>query len=140
MQPWANDAEFFRDFEELYIDGVPLRVLSCRIHKGNVIILFEGITNIDDAARLKNKTVYINRDEAELDPDEYFLQDVIGLDAVSQDDGKVLGKISDILFLPAGEVYVINGSREILVPAVPEFIKKIDMDSKQIFIHLIEGM
>lgn len=60
IQPWANSPEFLCDFPTLYIDRVPVRVLSAKVHKSCIIALFEGISGIDDAILLKNKTVLID--------------------------------------------------------------------------------
>ena len=140
IQPWANSADFLCQFRQLYIDNKVFNVLSARSHKGCAVIGLEGVANIDEASALKNKIVYIDRDQAKLDDDEYFLQDIIGLAALSDATGEILGEVKDILPLPGGDVYVIKGSREILVPAVPEFIKEVDIPAGHITIHLIEGM
>jgi 16S rRNA processing protein RimM len=89
---------------------------------------------------LKNKVIYIDRDEADLDEDEYFLTDLIGFTAVSAADGVTLGKVTDILTLPGGDICEIKGQREILVPLRPEFIVGRDMEAGILTVSLIEGM
>lgn len=140
IQPWADSPEFLCGFKTLYIDGNPVGVLSSRAHKSNVITLFEGIGSIDDAIRLKNKTVSIKRDDVKLEPGAYFITDLIGLIAVDEETGGVLGKITEIIPLTPNNVYVITGDREILVPAVPEFVKNIDIIAGRVTFRLIEGM
>lgn len=140
IQPWTNSPEFLCGFKTLYIDGAPLKVLLSRPHKTGVITLFEGVDSIDAAVRLKNKTVYIDRSDAHLEAGEHFISDLIGLSAIDDVTGEELGKISEIITLHPNNVYVINGKREILVPAVPEFVKKINLDEGRITFSLIEGM
>ena len=61
--------------------------------------------------------------------------------AVEADNGDILGKITDIFETAAHDILVIEGENtEIMVPDVDEFVKKIDFDKREIFIHLIEGM
>ncbi len=140
IEPWANSPEFLCGFKALYIDGVPVRVLSARVHKSAVIALFDEVTDIDSAVRLKNKVVFIDRKDAGLETGEYFIADLIGLAAVDDATGEELGRITDILPLNPNNIYVINGQREILVPAVPEFVGEINTDAGYIRFRLIEGM
>lgn len=140
IQPWTNSPEFLSGFKVLYIDNSPMNVLSSRVHKSAVITLFEGIDTIDNAVRLKNKTVYINRNDVNLDKGEHFITDLIGFEAIDEANGCVLGRITDIIPLNPHNVYVISGTREILVPAVPDFVKNIDTAAGRITFRLIEGM
>lgn len=140
IQPWANSPEFLCSFKTLYIGVTPMTVVQARVHKNNIIVAFEGITDIDSAARLKNRIVLIDRNDAKLPAGEHFISDLIGFDAVDDETGAVLGTISEILPLTPNNVYVIKGSREILVPAVPEFVKSIDIEEGCIRFKLIEGM
>lgn len=61
--------------------------------------------------------------------------------AVDIDNGEILGKVTDIFETAAHDILVIEGTNtEIMVPDIDEFVKKIDFDNREIFIHLIEGM
>ena len=55
-------------------------------------------------------------------------------------DGEEIGKVSDILSMPGNDVYVVTGSREYLIPAVPEFILERNLDEGFVRVKLIEGM
>lgn len=140
IQPWANSPEFLCAFATLYIENAPIRVISARVHKACIIALFDGINDIDGAALLKNKTVFIDRNDANLKDGEHFLTDLIGLSAVDVQTGEILGRITEILPLNPNNVYVIKGTREILVPAVPEFVKEINVEAGRVTFSLLEGM
>lgn len=140
IQPWANTPEFLLDFDRLYIDGKPVSVQHARVHKTCVIAQLEGVDTLDRANALRGKQVCINRDDAHLQDGQFFFQDLIGSKALDWTSGKELGTLVDILERPAGDVYVIQGQREILVPAVPAFIKETDVENGLIRIQLIEGM
>ena len=140
IQPWADTPGFLTGFDEYYIDGAPVKVLSARVHKGCVIAALSGVEGIDASIRLKNKTISVLRCKAGLEEGRYFITDVIGLRAICYDTGKELGIVEDILSLPANNVYIIKGAREILVPAVPEFIKETDLTGGIIKVKLIDGM
>jgi len=140
IQPWADSPDFIAGFERIYIEGEPVKVLSARVHKGCVIAALDGVGEIDGAIRLKNKTIKIDRNDIELETGRHFVADLVGLRALDAKTGEQLGTVADVLSLPANNVYVIKGAREILIPAVPDFVEEINTDKGYIKLHLIEGM
>ncbi len=139
IQPWADNAEFLMGFKCLYIEGKPFELVSGKVHKECLIAQFEGVSDINTAMVLKGKIVSIDREEAKLPEGSFFIQDLIGASVVDE-GGADLGKLTDVLELPAGNVYVVTGEREILIPAVPQFILKTDVDAGIVTVHLIDGM
>ncbi len=139
--PWADSPEFLLDFDTLYIDGKPVRLLSARVHKNCVLARLEGVDDVNAAMRLRDRTVYIDREDAELEDGAFFLADLMGLEVRDADTGAVLGRIEDILTPPASNVYVVRGGeREHLIPAVPAFIRETNVDGGYLLVRLIEGM
>ena len=139
LQPWCDDAEFLLPFKTLYLDGAPLRVRSSRVHKGMLMVHFEGVDDVNAAMALKNKVVSIRRSDAALPHGAFFLQDILGAKVVDE-DGHEIGVLQDVMETPASNIYVVRGETEHLIPAVPEFIKKTDAEAGVITVHLIEGM
>ncbi len=139
IQPWVDSAEFLQSFKNLYIDGRAYRLKSGRPHKSFLIAQLEGVEDVNAAMVLKGKTVYIDRSEARLPKGHFFIGDILGAQIVDE-AGNSLGTLTDVLELPAGMVYVVTGQREILIPAVPEFIIKTDVEGKRITVRLIDGM
>ena len=138
--PWTDTPGFLAGFKHLYIDGSKVCVESARVHKGCVIAALEGVTGVDRAAKMKHKVVCIDRADAKLEEGVHFVADLIGLRAIDAESGVELGSVEDVLKLPSGEVYVIHGEREILVPAVPEFVIEKNPEAGYIRLRLIEGM
>ncbi len=139
IQVWLDSPEFMRRFKTLYIDSKPVRLLSSRAHKGFLIAMLEGVEDINAAMSLKNKTVYIDRADAKLKKGEYFLCDIIG-SRVETENGELVGTLEDILETPASSVYIVRGEAEHMIPAVPDFVLKTDVENGIITVHLIEGM
>ncbi|MEG1164852.1 MAG: ribosome maturation factor RimM [Oscillospiraceae bacterium] len=139
IQPWVDNVDFLKKFELLYIDGKPYKLLAGREHKQCLIATLEGVSDVNAAMVLKNKTVYIDRADAKLPEGTFFLRDLVGA-SVCDESGAELGKLSEVLELPSGNVYVVSGEREILIPAVPEFILKTDVSAGLITVRLIDGM
>ena len=88
---------------------------------------------------LKGKTVQLRRADARLPQGSFFLADIIGLDVVDQ-DGQRLGTLKEVLSPSRQQVYVVAGEREIMIPAVPEFILETNIEAGYIKVRLIEGM
>ena len=140
LQPWCDSAEFLRSFKNLYIDGEPRRVLSSRVHKEMLIVLFEGTEDLNAAMALKNRVVYFARADAKLPEGRFFIADILGA-AVVDEGGRAVGRLTDVLELPAGQVYVVEGEDgEHTIPNRPEFILDVDADAEVIRLCLIEGM
>ncbi len=139
LQPWCDSAEFLRPFKTLYIDGAPRAVASSRVHKGMLIVRFAGVEDVNGAMALKNKIVYFARSDAKLPRGRFFLADLIGADVIDE-NGAPVGKLTEVLDLPAGMVYVVQGEREHSIPAVPEFILETNVEEHYLRVHLIEGM
>lgn len=137
--PWADSPEFICDLPALYIDGKPVRIRNARVHKGNVIALLEGIDDVNTAMLLKEKVVSMSRDDVELPEGSFYLADIIGLKVINE-DGEELGVLKDILSPSLQQVYVVKGSREIMIPVVPEFILETNVEGGYIKVRLIEGM
>ncbi len=103
------------------------------------------IVSVDDrneAESYVGLSIYIT-DEQMLPPPEgmHYVHELIGCEAIDAHTGKVRGTVTDVMLLPANDVYVVNdGGREILVPAVPEFINNVDTKNKRITINPVPGL
>ena len=139
LQPWCDSAEFLRQFKALYYDGQRREVASARVHKDMLILRFAGCEDVNAAMALKNKIVYFAREDAKLPEGRFFIADLLGA-AVIDESGQEVGKLTDVLDMPAGQIYVVQGETEHTIPAVPEFILDIDTEAGVIRVHMIEGM
>ncbi len=139
IEPWADEAAFLTRFKRFYMDGQPVKVRSCRVHKTLCIASLEGIDDVNAAMALKGKVIFIDRKDAKLPKGTVFLQDILGARVVDE-DGNELGVLEQVLPAPAASVYVVKGEREILIPDVPAFILDKDADKGVITVRLIEGM
>ena len=116
-----------------------MAIRSARVHKGNVIALLEGVEDVDQAMLLKNKVVCLDRGDLKLPEGTFFLADLMGLRVIDE-AGVELGVLREVLSPSRQQVYVVQGEREILIPAVPEFILETNVPGGYIRVRLIEGM
>ena len=137
--PWADGPEFLLKFREFYIDGKTVAVQSSRIHKTCVLAKLEGIDDPEAATLLRGKRVSIDRSKVKLPKGTVFIADLLGCRVITE-EGDEIGKIKDVLTLPASDVYVIHGERKYMIPAVKAFILDTDMESNTMQVRLIEGM
>lgn len=143
VDPWADSPEFLKQFDTLYVgkDRMPIKMLACRAHKRMAIVRLEGITDVNGGLAFRNQVLSFRRSDADLPEGHFFITDLIGLEARDAETGAVLGKLDEVLTPPAHNVYAIRGGeRDILVPAVPAFIKETNIEEKYIVIQLIEGL
>lgn len=137
--PWADSPDFLRQFSTLYVDGRALSMTASRVHKGSVIARLQGVDTVEGAMALKGKTVQLFRADAKLPEGAFFLADIIGLDVVDE-NGNKLGTLREVLSPSVQQIYVVEGRREIMIPAVPEFILETNIEAGYIRVRLIEGM
>ena len=91
-----------------------------------------GIASREDAVGLRGAELWVRRaDLPPTAPGEYYFADLIGLAAVNV-EGDPLGRVAEILELPAHPVLVLRGERERLVPLVRERLIKVDLDAGRI--------
>ena len=136
LLPWADGPEFLCDFSRVRIDGREYKVESCRVQKTCNLLKIEGIDTMEDAQKLRGKTVEVYRCDA---PEGLiFVAELIGTRVLSE--GKQIGVITDVLDYPANKVYVVKGEQEYMIPAVKQFILSTDMEKGQMQVKLLEGM
>lgn len=127
IQPWTDSPDFLLGFSEVHIGGKMIAVENARVHKKLIIAKLAGVDSVEDAIPLKAKVIKIDVAKVKLDEGQYFVDDLIGLTVIDADSGTELGKLTEVLSLPANDVYVIGCTPEMLIPAVPEFVKEISL-------------
>ena len=88
--------------------------------------------------------LYVTREDAvELAPGENFICDLVGCTVISDDEkNSVVGTLKDVLLTGANDVYVVNTSdnKEVLLPVTKECVLDVDVDQKEILVHLLHGL
>ena len=121
---------------------LPLEIQNVKYFKQYVILKFKGIDNINDIEKYTKCPLLVSREDAvELEEDEYFMADMIGMN-VYTDEGEKFGKLTDIMETGANDVYVISTEShgEVLIPAIKDCILDINTEEHKMIIHLINGL
>jgi 16S rRNA processing protein RimM len=116
-------------------------VLQVAVEQRGIRLRLANATDRNSAEDLIGSLVFVEEGEAiRLPRGTFFVHDVIGLN-VLDDSGNAVGIVKDVIKYPANEIYVVDrNGKELLLPAVKEFIKKIDLQAKTMRVKLIEGM
>ena len=112
---------------------------SSRIHKTCVLAKLRGIDTPEQATLLRGQVVSIDRSNLTLPKGTVFIADLLGC-RVLEEEGREIGKIKDVLTMPASDVYVVQGEKQYMIPAVKEFVREINVEEGYVRVHLIEGM
>lgn len=146
VKPFTDNIERFNNLEKIYIKNksgqTEYKIQEVKYHKNMVLIKFEGIENPEQADLLRNSYLIVDRETEEpLEPGRYYIVDMIGLD-VFTDDNENLGKLEDIYNTGSNDIYVVKNElgKQVLLPAIEDVIKNIDMDNKKVIVHLIPGL
>ncbi|WP_099190414.1 ribosome maturation factor RimM [Tepidibacter mesophilus] len=145
VYPLTDYKERFEEIDWVYIsDDTETKYEIEKVrYKGNVVILkIKGIDTINDAEKLIKKYLKIPRENArDLEDDEYFISDLIGIKAYTV-DGEYIGVLHEVLQTGANDVYLIKNdeNKEILIPAIKKFVPELSIEDKKMIIDPIEGM
>jgi len=152
LAPWGVEGklktEVATDFPErfapsskVYINQQPMTIDSTEWHKGKAIIKFSTIDSIKDAEKLQGQAIEIHQSQLHSLPEgQYYHFQLIGLE-VRTTQGELLGNITEILSAPSNDNYIVSGTEgEILIPAIEDVVKSIDLSKGCLVIEPIEGL
>lgn len=146
VYPTTDDVRRFKQLKEVLLDNgrekFTLEIEGVKFFKQMVILKFKGIDTLEDVAKYRQAGLYVTRQNAvKLGRNEYFIADLIGMVVVNE-EGQQIGSIEDVMQTGANDVYVIRmtDGRELLLPAIRQCILNVDMQSRQMKVHILEGL
>jgi len=143
--------ELYTDFPERLTPGrkiylgeshQPVTIRSQRQHNAGLILGFEGIDTPEQVGQHRNQFLYVDRSDApSLPSGEYYFHELIDLLVVDEQGGE-MGVLTGILETGANDVYVVTDPAgvELLIPAIPDCIRKVDMRARRMVVHLLPGL
>ncbi len=145
LNPFNPGSSVLRHGSEVFlVDGAGSTrqtLETCRPHRNQWLVKLSGIDDIDAARQCVGARLCVDAAALDaLEPGEYYHYQVIGFEVFSS-AGERIGTISGTLRTAAGELYVIQGAeREHLIPAVREFIEKVDFPARRMIIDPPDGL
>jgi 16S rRNA processing protein RimM len=118
-----------------------IKIEQVSVQQNSVILKLSGFENRSQADTLRSIEIYVREKELPSLPEgHYYIHDLVGM-IVKTVLGKKIGSVVDMIQMPAQDIYVVDADgKEIMIPAVKEFVKRIDMQKKEIWIDPIEGL
>lgn len=133
---WLDSPEMLCDFDRCRIGGREYAMDAVRVQKTCNLVKLRGIDTMEDAQKLRGKTMELYRED--ISDELIFASELVDVEVYA--DGACIGKIKEVLDYPGNSVYVVQGEREYLIPAVKEFILSTDLEKNQMQVKLLKGM
>ena len=144
--PTTDDVNRFKKLKLVVLDNekeeLTMTIAGVKFFKQYVILKFKGYDSINEIEKYKGARLFVSRDKAvKLQKDEYFIADLIGMQIITE-DGAPFGFLKNVLTTGANDVYVVETpeEKEVLLPAIKECVKNIDMEKALITVHIMEGL
>jgi 16S rRNA processing protein RimM len=115
---------------------------TVRVHGDSLLISLRGYDTPEAVGRFRNQWVHVKaKDVPPLPEGQHYKYEIVDLEVID-DQGNPLGRIAEILETGANDVYVVRdeAGKEILLPAIPSVILEVDMELRQMKVHLLEGL
>ena len=133
---WLDSPEMLCEFDRCRISGREYVMDSVRVQKTCNLVKLRGVDTMEDAQRLRGKSMELYRED--ISDELIFASELVDVEVYA--DGACIGKIKEVLDYPGNSVYVVQGEREYLIPAVKEFILSTDLEKNQMQVKLLKGM
>ena len=133
---WLDAPEMLLDFDRCRIAGKDYEMESVRVQKTCNLVKLRGVDTMEDAQKLRGKTMELYRED--ISDELIFAAELVGVEVFAGETS--IGKITEVLDYPGNSVYVVQGEREYLIPAVKEFILSTDLEKNEMRVKLLEGM
>ena len=144
--PFTDNITRFNDLKTIYIEKnkklEEKEIEEVKYHKNLVLLKLKGIDDINQTLEYKDCYIKIDRKNAvELPKNSYFIIDLIGMEVYTENE-ELLGKITDVFPTGSNDVYVVKDElgKQILLPAIKDVIKDVNVTDKKMIVHLLEGM
>lgn len=146
VNPFTDDVKRFEELEKVYIEYkkelILVKIKEVRYQKNQVLLKLEGIDTIEEAEKYRDCYLKISRKDAKsLPEDTYYIADLLGLKIYNEKE-ELIGELDDIFPTGSNDVYVVKDEvgKEILIPAIGDVIKQIDLEKERITVVIPEGL
>ena len=146
VKPFTDDIRRFDELKTVYVEKnsnqTEYEIEEVKYHKDMVLIKLKGIDKVEQAEELRNAYLTVSRDSVEeLEEGRYYIVDLLGLE-IYTDEQVLLGTLEDIFNTGSNDIYVVKDKqgKQILLPAIQDVIKQIDIENKKIIVHLLPGL
>lgn len=146
IQPSSGDPERMASLREVFVgpaeaSAAAYSVEDVILRQNAVLLKLSGVDDRTAAEKLRSCILYVEESMAKAPPDgSFFIHDIVGCE-VRDTDGAVIGTVEHVLKYPAQDLWGIRTpTGTFLLPAVKEFVRKVDMKKRTIVVQLMDGL
>lgn len=143
VDPLTDDIMRFDNLDKVYIKSgqeyKPLHIKGTRYNNGFVFISLEGYETIESVEPLRNQYLWIPRSmSVKLPEDTFFIADIIGCEVITA-QGKMIGKVTDVVKTGSNDVYEVSGEKtKVLIPALKKVVMDVDLTTKKLTVDFTD--
>ncbi len=144
VRPECDSPEQFATLRTVYLDkdGTRSVKMRARPHKNVALAKLDGVDTVEAAAALRGTMLYLHRRDLKLEKGQYFICDLIGAQVVDDETDAAYGVCTDVTHTGSNDVYHLRtpAGKEVLIPAIPDVVRKVDIDRDTIRIFPMLGL
>lgn len=146
VYPYTDDIVSLSKKKYVYLDESiesKININLCRIQKNMLLVKFEKIDTVEEAEKLRNKYIYVLKEELDsLEEDNYYVDDLISMQVVDIKNNKAIGTITYVFNTGANDIYevLLEDGKKAYLPAIKQVVKKVDVDEKKMYVELMKGL
>ncbi|SMH57993.1 ribosome maturation factor RimM [Mesorhizobium australicum] len=136
VKSFTGDPLALDDYGPLYDEaGRAFTILDIRMQKDMAVVRFKGVADRSAAEALNGTALYVDRDMLpdDLEDEEFYHADLIGLDAVDL-EGAPIGKVLAVQNFGGGDILEIarGGKSTVLVPFTRAAVPDVDTQARKV--------
>ena len=145
VKPFTDDITKFNTLKNVYIELKnelkSFEIEKVYFNKNMVFLKLKGIDTVEQAESYRNYYLKVERKDDQLEENSYYIVDIEDCEVYTEEQ-KLLGKVSEVFSTGSNDVYVVKteDGKQILLPAIKDVIKHVDIKNKKIVVHLLKGL
>ncbi len=144
VDPWCDDPSYFDYFEDVFVGKKgenSYYIENSRPHGNMVLLKLEGIDDMDQANLLRNKVLYVRREDAPIEEGRYFVAELIGCTVSDADTAETYGTIQDVTNTGATDIWHIKKDGKMYyMPLIPGILVDADVANNKVTVRPIPGI
>jgi 16S rRNA processing protein RimM len=144
--PSSGEPERTASLRDVFIGAseqaaLPFVVEDVIVRPNAVVVKFAGIDDRTAAEKFTNRLLFVEEAKAKAPPKgSFFIHDIVGCE-IWDTDGRLVGTVEEIMKYPAQDLWSVRTETgSFLLPAVKEFVRKVDLKNRKITVQMIEGL
>ena len=127
-----DSPQMLKNIKKMYLGANVYAVAKFRCDSSFCYVLFEGIDDRNAAESLRNKLVFVDKENVALPTGRFFVEDLVGCSVVVKEDNAIVGTVLEVLQYGSADVFVCDGTKPVSFPFLKDVVVSVDTDNKTI--------